>query len=141
MLAGGTTAQSFMAAVSSATGTGTSVIGSGTTYAGGSLAAGGGYGTKWSNIGAAIGSTMNFLYMTPSSTTAAAQIAVAAFNGGVGGTNATWTLASNGTLTFANGAAVAAVPEPGEWLLMLSGLCLIGFIATRRKDEGSMTFA
>ena len=31
--------------------------------------------------------------------------------------------------------AVAPVPEPGEWLLMLCGLGLIGFIATRRKNE------
>lgn len=27
----------------------------------------------------------------------------------------------------------AAVPEPSEWLLMLCGLCLVGYIATRRK--------
>ena len=36
---------------------------------------------------------------------------------------------------------VAAVPEPGEWLLMMSGFGLIGFIANRRKGKGSMAFA
>jgi hypothetical protein len=36
---------------------------------------------------------------------------------------------------------VAAVPEPGEWALMLSGLALIGFIATRRKEDNGVTFA
>ena len=33
--------------------------------------------------------------------------------------------------------SVAAVPEPGEWLLMLCGLGLIGFIANRRKYDSS----
>ena len=32
---------------------------------------------------------------------------------------------------------VAAVPEPGEWLLMLCGLGLIVFISTRRKKDSS----
>jgi hypothetical protein len=36
----------------------------------------------------------------------------------------------------------SSVPEPGEWLMMFSGLGLIGFIATRRKNQGTnMTFA
>jgi hypothetical protein len=88
---------------------------------------------------AIIGSALNFWYVTPSSG-GVAKASVAQFNGGA--TAATWTLDAAGNLTFANGApAVAPVPEPHEWLLMLSGLALIGFIATRRKDEGSMTFA
>jgi hypothetical protein len=83
----------------------------------------------------AIGSTLNFWYLTPSSTSAIQKASVAQFQGV--NQAATWTLASNGTLTY----TVGAVPEPGEWLLMLSGLGLIGFIATRRKNAGSMTFA
>ena len=92
------------------------------------------------NTTGTLGSTLNFWYVTPSSTSGIGKASVAQFNGGASA--ATWSLDAAGNLTFANGApAVAPVPEPGEWLLMLSGLALIGFIATRRKDEGSMTFA
>jgi hypothetical protein len=87
------------------------------------------------NSTATIGSTLNFWYLTPSAVSGLAKASVAQFQGV--GQAATWSLASNGDLTY----TVGAVPEPGEWLLMLSGLCLIGFIATRRKNEGSMTFA
>lgn len=44
----------------------------------------------------------------------------------------TWNLSSGGLLTY-NAASVAAVPEPGEWALMLSGFGLFGFIAKRRQ--------
>ena len=138
LTAGGTNAQNFFSLMSTVTGTNHDAVGSGSSYAGGALAAGGGWGSKWTNTSAAIGSTLNFLYMTPSSTSNVASAAVKAFNGGLA--NSTWTLASNGTLSFANGAPVVAVPEPGEWALMLSGFGLIGFIALRRKNT-SMTFA
>lgn len=110
------------------------------TYAGGT-----GFGTNWSaksvfNSTAAIGSTLGFWYLTPSSTSNIAKASVAQFNGGAA--NAAWTLGANGNLSFTSGAPVAAVPEPGEWALMLSGFGLIGFIAMRRKNQNtSMTFA
>ena len=44
----------------------------------------------------------------------------------------TWSLSSAGLLTY-NPSSVAAVPEPGEWALMLSGFGLFGFIAKRRQ--------
>jgi hypothetical protein len=40
----------------------------------------------------------------------------------------TWTLASNGTLTYA-----APIPEAETYALMLAGLGLVGFMARRRK--------
>lgn len=33
--------------------------------------------------------------------------------------------------------SVAAVPEPGEYALMLSGLALVGFVTRRRRDKSS----
>jgi hypothetical protein len=88
------------------------------------------------NTSGTLGSTLNFWYLTPSSTSTIAKSSVAEF--GNSQQVATWNLASNGDLTY----SVAAVPEPGEWLLMLSGFGLIGFIATRRnKNLGGMTFA
>ena len=87
---------------------------------------------------AALGSSMDMMYVTPSSTSGLGH-ASGVFFGGTGANADVWTLNAAGNLTAVS---VAAVPEPGEWLLMLSGLCLIGFIATRRRNnEGSMTFA
>jgi PEP-CTERM motif len=85
------------------------------------------------NTTASLGSGMDMYYVTPSSTSSLAKVAYAVFGGAANAD--VWTLSSTGNLTAV--AAVAAVPEPGEWLLMLSGLGLIGFIATRRKNQGS----
>ena len=46
-----------------------------------------------------------------------------------GGTPGLWTLANNGTLTY----AVAPVPEAETWAMLLAGLGLVGMIARRRK--------
>jgi hypothetical protein len=79
-----------------------------------------------------VGSSLNFLFLTPSSTSTVAKTAGAVFGNAAGAD--TLTLASNGVLTY----TVAGVPEPGEWLLMLSGFGLLGFIATRRKNTSVM---
>lgn len=42
---------------------------------------------------------------------------------------------AGGNYTFS--AVAQPIPEPGEWLLMLCGLCLVGFIATRRNNNSS----
>jgi hypothetical protein len=88
---------------------------------------------------AAIGSSQNFFFLTPNQNARGVYAGATAFQFANATGASTLTLTSAG-LTYSS-AAVAAVPEPGEWLLMLSGLALIGFIATRRKEEGSVTFA
>ncbi|HTN93862.1 MAG TPA: PEP-CTERM sorting domain-containing protein [Gallionella sp.] len=139
LLSGGGNASNYFSLMNTVTGANPDALGSGTTYAGASGAAGGGWGNKWVNTSTLYGNSLNFLYMTPSSTSTVAAAGVAAFKG-AGGVNSYWTLNTSptgalGTLTF-----TAPVPEPGEWALMLSGFGLIGFIALRRKNTG-MTFA
>ncbi len=70
---------------------------------------------------------------------------MATFDNAAGLNNTTLTQKSvvgvNGAFLSASGleigspGAVAAVPEPGEWLMMLGGFGLFGFIATRRKSQ------
>ena len=89
---------------------------------------------------AAVGQSQNFFFMTPTTNTRNVYAGTTAFQFTNPAGASTFTLTASG-LTYSAAAAVAPVPEPGEWLLMLSGLALIGFIATRRKEENSMTFA
>jgi hypothetical protein len=98
--------------------------------------------TTWSNA-TALGSSANFLFITPSAPNARGVLqgsAVYQF-ADAAGVASTWTLGATGLTYTAAATAVAPVPEPGEWLLMLSGLALVGFIASRRKNSSSVSFA
>ncbi len=113
----------------------------GAAYMGNSVANGFAGAVPFTNT-AALGTSQSFFFVTPT------QNSRSQYAGSTNlqflnstGAAATWTLGTNGALSYAVAAAVAPVPEPGEWLLMLSGLALIGFIATRRKNENGMTFA
>lgn len=88
---------------------------------------------------AGLGTGMDMFYVTPSSNSSLKTASAAIFGGAT--TADVWTLSSTGNLTV-TAASVAAVPEASEWLLMLSGFGLIGFIASRRKHSGgALTFA
>ena len=80
-------------------------------------------------------SSLGFFYLTPASTSTTAAADVAQFGNAAGVDS--FNLSSTGVLSYST--AVAAVPEPSEWLLMLSGFGLVGFIAARRKIQGGMT--
>ena len=131
----------YMAAANAAAGTATSITAASpaAAYAGGTTFANnfGGKANTFTND-AAIGTSQNFFNLTGSSTLGSAKANVSQFTNAAGAS--TFTLASNGTLSYAG--TVAAVPEPGEWALMLSGFGLIGFVAARRKKMNTgMTFA
>jgi len=126
----------FMAAVALAAGTANSVVvansANPTAYAGGTTW-GSNFGGKanFSNA-AGLGVSQSFFSLKPSSASGIGQATVTAFANPV-------TLSTTGTLSIGT---VAAVPEPGEWALMLSGFGLVGFIAARRKKMNtSIAFA
>jgi hypothetical protein len=132
----------YMAAANVLSGANSSVtatVADGSAYAGGTVFNnnfGGSSASSFTND-AGLGVSQNFYFMTPSSASGIAAATVGQFSNAAGAS--TWTLASNGALNY----TVAAVPEPGEWALMLSGFGLIGFIATRRRNmnTGMMNIA
>ena len=139
VLAGINTYQLYLAGVNTAAGANTYASVTGATN--GAYAGQSNFGSNWSSntpfiTTAAVGSALNFFFATTSGNGPAATAQYL-----TGTTAMQFNLSSTGALTY-GAAAVAAVPEPGEWLLMLSGLALLGFIATRRKDQGNtMAFA
>ena len=85
---------------------------------------------------AALGTSQSFFFVTPTQNRRGTYAGTTNYQFGGAVTPSTWTLGTNGTLSY-----VAAVPEPSEWLLMLSSIGLVGFIASRRKGKSSVTFA
>lgn len=108
-------------------------------YAGGNyLGANLGNNTTFSSTATLTGSgtsSLGFFYLTPSSTTGTDLAAVAQFGNTAGMDSIN--LSSAGTLSY----TVAAVPEPSDWLLMLSGFGIVGFMVSRRNNQGSATLA
>jgi hypothetical protein len=131
--AGINSVQLYYSGVNSLIGSATSM--SGTSPTANNYAGNANFGSTWGanttfSSTAAIGSAMDFYFMQAQGATSGLAL-TQQFS------KAQFALGTNG-LTY----TVAAVPEPGEWLLMLSGLCLLGFVATRRKGQSSsMSFA
>lgn len=102
-----------------------------------------GMGPKWVNKSvfdatAVAGQSMDFFFLTPSSTSGLAKASVTQY--GYADANdslvpngktfeaATWTLGTDGTLTY----QVAAVPEAETWALFAAGLLMVGAVARRK---------
>lgn len=78
---------------------------------------------------ALVGNSLGFFSMQASSTSGLSKISATQF-GNVNG-NATWTLASNGTLTYSSPAPAAVVPVPAAAWLLGSGL--VGMVGVARR--------
>jgi hypothetical protein len=78
---------------------------------------------------ATVGTAMNFIYATRSSSQNTPEARFFTYGTPVGGPSQ-WLLGANGTVNFA--ASVAPIPEPGEWAMLLAGLVVVGSIARRR---------
>lgn len=88
---------------------------------------------SWSVSGDALKTFANFMIVTKAGDAFSAYL----FSGGAGeaGTWSTWNAKDLSHMSFyARGTNVTApVPEPAEWILMLSGLGVVGWIANRRR--------
>jgi hypothetical protein len=84
------------------------------------------FGSSPSETGA-VGTALNFYQISLGSPTSGSTAGLVATT-----YNGTWDLLSNGTLTYGS-----AVPLPKSWILLLSGLLLMGVIARRGKSAGA----
>lgn len=102
-------------------------------------AGGGNWGANWGNkafgftSGALIGTSNLFWALAANGTNNLTASFINQF-GNVNGAS-TWTLASNGTLTFASPDAVSAVPVPAAAWLLGSGLIGLAGVARRRTTK------
>ena len=94
------------------------------------------FGTAPFTNNASLGQAQDFYIMTPTMN-ARGQYGGAAgifqFGNAVGAS--TFNLSSTGNLSYSVATPTAAVPEPGEWAMLVSGLAMLGFIGTRRSKK------
>ena len=85
---------------------------------------------------ASLGQAQDFYIMTPT-LNAHNQFGGAAglFQFGNANGMSTFNLSSTGNLSYSVATPTAAVPEPGEWAMLVSGLAMLGFIGTRRSKK------
>ena len=84
---------------------------------------------------ASLGQAQDFYIMTPGQTSRGSLGPVAMFQFGNANGMSTFNLSSTGNLSYSVATPTAAVPEPGEWAMLASGLAMLGFIATRRSKK------
>ena len=85
----------------------------------------------WTND-ALVGNSLNFNLFTPATGSRGYNGNSVIYQFANANGASTWTLGTNGTLSYAT-ASVAAVPEPSEIGLMVSGFGLVGFLANKRR--------